>query len=1368
MMATKIARSAVGFVAALVVVLGLPGTALAATRAACINDAPAVTEGDAGTTNAIFTVSMCDGVSGSMTVTYTTNDSSAVAPGDYTVRTGTVTVTKNTDATVTVPIVGDTLDENNELFLVVLSNPVGGTIQSGNGLGAITDNDPFPAVSINDRVITEGTGGTSTGTFTVALSAPSGRPVTVLYATGDGSATSPDDYASASGMVSLAPGETAKPVQVVVDGDTADEVDETFNVTLSSPTNATIADAIGVGTITDDDGPPALSVSNVSVAEGNSGTVDTNFTVTLLPASGKTVTVNYATSNGSAAAPADYTAKSGTLTFTPGQTSLPVTVLAKGDTLDEDDEIFTLDLWGPSNATIFDGQGVGTITDDEAVPAITVGNATVSEGDSGTQNAAFTVTLSPASGRTVTVNYGTINGTAFAPGDYTATSGTLTFAAGETTKDVNVPVVGELDTELTETFTLNLTAPSNATVADGSGDGTITDSDPDPTVSVHDVTHNEGNAGPTNAAFTVELSASSYKTVTVDYTTVPGSAVVPNDYLAASGTVTFVPGDTSETVIVQVAGDTLDELDETFELALSNPVNTSVVGGTGAATIVDDDAEPSLSVDNVGVSEGDAGTTDAEFTVSLSAASGRTVTVDYGTLGGAATAPDDFASTSGTLTFTPGQVTKTVTVTVKGDVLDEGNETYSLDLSTPSNATIADGQGTGTITDDDPVPTVGVGDATVTEGNTGTKDATFTVTLSVSSGRPVSVNYATADGTAIAPGDYTAMSGTLTFAAGETSKDVKVPVVGELSAEHTESFSLNLTAPSNASIADNQGIGTVTDNDPDPPVGIDSVSVPEGDAGPSQATFTVSLAGSSVKTVSVNYVTVDDSAVEPGDFTATSGTLTFTPGQTAKTVTVDVVGDTLDEDDETFEVSLSNPVNTTVAGGSGIGTIDDDDAAPTLSIDDVAVVEGDSGTTPAEFTVSLSSASGKTVSIEYETVEDSAVAPADLAAGSGTLTFNPGQLTKTVTVAVKGDAVNEIDETYAVDLSDPSNGTVADGNGVGTITDDDPLPDVSVADTSVTEGDAGTDDATFTVQLSAPSGRSVAVDYATADGTATEPDDYAATNGTLTFAPGETTKDVDVPVSGDTAAEPDETLVLSLSGPVNVNIVGGPAEGTIDDNDPDPSVSIGDQSVAEADTGATSTATFTVSLSASSFKTITVDYATADGTAVAPDDYTVTNGTLTFVSGETTKTVAVEVVGDMTDEPDETFMVELSDPSNASVAGGDGTGTIADNDKIPTSIVSASATKTKAKVIGGATVLNAEVGMTVTIKMQRKKGSKYVRGISRTVVVRTVTDADNDFVIEGRIAKKFKKPARGAYRFVFSFAGDATHLPSSATKKFKV
>ena len=613
------------------------------------------------------------------------------------------------------------------------------------------------------------------------------------------------------------------------------------------------------------------------------------------------------------------------------------------------------------------------------------------------------------------------------------------------------------------------------------------------------------------------------------------------------------------------------------------------MGGVGVATINDDDATPSLSIDNVTLAEGDAGTTPAVFTVSLSAASGRAVSVDYATVEGDALAPDDFAAGSGTLTFAPGDVTKTVAVLVKGDALDEANETFTVDLSAPSNAIMSDNQGLARSWTTTRCPASRSGDVTVSEGNAGTQDAAFTVSLSAPSGRAVSVTYTTAGGSAAEPDDYAATSGTLTFAAGETSKDINVPVVGELSVELTETFTLNLSAPVNATISDGVGVGTINDNDTDPPVSVDDVSVTEGDAGVSQATFTVSLAGSSFKTVTVDYATLDDSAVEPGDYTAKSGTLTFTPGQTTKTVVVDVAGDTLDEDDEAFEVSLSNPVNTTLADGPGIGTIEDNDAAPSLSIDNVVVGEGDSGSAPADFTVSLSSESGKTVTIDYATLDDSAVAPADFVAGSGTLTFNPGQLTKTVSVSVKGDVLDEIDETFAVDLSAPSNANVADGNGVGQITDDDALPDVSVGDAAVTEGDAGTDNATFTVQLSTVSGRDVTVDYATANGTAVEPDDYAATSGTLTFSPGETTKDVDVPVEGDTAAEPDETFVLNLATPVNVTVVDGQGEATITDNDPDPSVSADDVSVDEVDTGSTSTASFTVSLSAPSFKTVTVE-----------------------------------------------------------------------------------------------------------------------------------------------------------------------------------
>ncbi len=222
---------------------------------------------------------------------------------------------------------------------------------------------------------------------------------------------------------------------------------------------------------------------------------------------------------------------------------------------------------------------------------------------------------------------------------------------------------------------------------------------------------------------------------------------------------------------------------------------------------------PTLTINDVSVTEGNAGSVNAVFTVTLSAASGQSVSVNYATANDTAVAPGDYTANSNTLTFAPGETTKTITVLVQGDLLDEVNETFFVNLSSATNATISDSQGQGTITDDDATPTLAINDVTVTEGNAGSVNATFTVTLSAASGQSVTVNYATANSTAVAPGDYTSTSGTLTFAAGETSKTIVVPVLGDTLDEAEETFFVNLTSPTHATLADGQGQGTITDDD---------------------------------------------------------------------------------------------------------------------------------------------------------------------------------------------------------------------------------------------------------------------------------------------------------------------------------------------------------------------------------------------------------------------------------------------------------------------------------------------------------------------------------------------------------------------------
>jgi len=194
--------------------------------------------------------------------------------------------------------------------------------------------------------------------------------------------------------------------------------------------------------------------------------------------------------------------------------------------------------------------------------------------------------------------------------------------------------------------------------------------------------------------------------VTVNFATADGTATAPSDYASTSGAVTFNPGVTTQTITVNVVGDTNVEPNETFTVNLSSPSNATIATGTGTGTIVNDDAVslPALSINNVSQNEGNSGTTAFTFTVTLSAVSASTVTVNFATADGTASAGSDYAATSGVLTFAPGVTTQTVTVNVTGDTTPEANETFFVNLSGAANATIATAQGTGTIVNDDSAP----------------------------------------------------------------------------------------------------------------------------------------------------------------------------------------------------------------------------------------------------------------------------------------------------------------------------------------------------------------------------------------------------------------------------------------------------------------------------------------------------------------------------------------------------------------------------------------------------------------------------------------------------------------------------------------
>jgi hypothetical protein len=225
---------------------------------------------------------------------------------------------------------------------------------------------PTPAMAINNISVTEGNNGTTNAVFTVNLSAPSASLVTVQYATANGTATAGSDYQASSGMLTFAPGETSKTISVLVNGDRLPEQNETFSVNLSSPTNASLAHGHGTGTIVDDE--PRISISDVTKFEGRKGqTTLFTFTVTLSTAYDQAVTMSFKTTDGSAkTGDNDYVAKTGTITFNPGETTKTITISVIGDNKREADESFYLDLFGNSSNSLFTrSRGIGTILNDD-------------------------------------------------------------------------------------------------------------------------------------------------------------------------------------------------------------------------------------------------------------------------------------------------------------------------------------------------------------------------------------------------------------------------------------------------------------------------------------------------------------------------------------------------------------------------------------------------------------------------------------------------------------------------------------------------------------------------------------------------------------------------------------------------------------------------------------------------------------------------------------------------------------------------------------------------------------------------------------------------------------------------------------------
>ncbi|WP_430885034.1 Calx-beta domain-containing protein [Fusibacter sp. JL216-2] len=1008
------------------------------------------------------------GSDGAVTVDYAVTGGTATGSGtDYTLSSGTLSFADSeTSKTITVSIVDDGTYESDETVEVTLSNATGGASLGTDTVATltITDDDALPGTLQFDPTTASVAEDGSTKDLTVTRTGGSDGAVTVDYAVTGGTATGAGtDYTLASGTLSFADSETSKTITVSIVDDSTYESDETVEVTLSNATGGASlgTDTVATLTITDDDALPGtlqFDPTTASVAEDGS---TKDLTVTRTGGSDGAVTVDYAVTGGTATgAGTDYTLASGTLSFADSETSKTITVSIVDDSTYESDETVEVTL---SNAT--GGASLGTdkvatltITDDDALPGTLQFDPTTASVAEDGSTKDLTVTRTGGSDGAVTVGYAVTGGTATGSGtDYTLASGTLSFADSETSKTITVSIVDDSTYESSETVEVTL---SNATGGASLGTDTvatltITDDDTAPVAGViqFDPATDTASEDAGTKDLTVTRTGGSDGAVTVDYAVTGGTATGSGtDYTLASGTLSFADSETSKTITVSIVDDSTYESSETVEVTLSNSTGGASLGTDKVATltITDDDTAPVAGVIQfdpaTDTASEDAGTKD--LTVTRTGGSDGAVTVDYAVTGGTATGSGtDYTLASGTLSFADSETSKTITVSIVDDGTYESDETVEVTLS---NATGGASLGTDkvatlTITDDDTAPVAGViqfDPATDTASeDAGTKD--LTVTRTGGSDGAVTVDYAVTGGTATGSGtDYTLASGILSFADSETSKTITVSIVDDSTYESSETVEVTLSnATGGASLGtDKVATLTITDDDTAPVAGIiqfDPVTISVGE-GESTAELTVKRTDGSDGAVSVDYAVTSGSAIGLGtDYTLTDGTLNFADGETSKVIEVIIVDDAIEESSETIEVTLSD-----VAGGASLGTnksatvtITDNDTAPgTIQFTKVNVsVSENAGT--ASLPVEMTSTSDGAIKVDYAVTGGNATGSGvDFSLPSGTLIFNAGETSKTVSISIVNDSVFESDEKIIITLKNPTSGFTIGANKSITVT----------------------------------------------------------------------------------------------------------------------------------------------------------------------------------------------------------------------------------------------------------------------------------------------------------------------------------------------
>ena len=1023
--------------------------------------------------------------------------------------------------------------------------------------------------------------------------------------------------------------------------------------------------------VLDDDLVVGFDNASSSVIEGDTGDTTVNLDISLAggvsTASALTVPYTVSTSSTATGGGTDYTLSTSNAQIAAGASSAQISVTIEGDVLDEVNEDIIITLSTPQSGSGYTLSSNSTthtltITDNDAEPALSVADVTVSEGVT-SGKATVTVSLDAVSGKDVQFDYTTADNTATEPADYTATSSSgVTITAGNQSVTFDVTIQDDTLSEGDEDLTITLSNEQNATLAtsDASATLTIEDNDGLPSLTIDSsVSVNEGLDGETaQPNITVRLSTASSSTITANWRTSNGSATdLDNDVVIETGQITFQPNQTVAVINPTVFGDSIYEANETFTVELFNAVNAQISSSNSISivNIIDDDPMPQIDIHFVGGVESEG---IAQVEIKLNKIAGLDTRFAYRTNDISAVNGTHYNGVTGEAVILKGQDSVRIPIQLIDDQIDNADREFTFEIYNPDYAVLGTSLSNFEILDDDGLFVVSSPRASEED-----RTITFEVTLQGPvADQSIAVFYEAIDGSANSASDFTLSSGVLNFNTSDIppfetpeTKQITAIINDDLISEGVETFELrlfNVQSTGNVVLPTSNAIATIIDNDSLPILSFNN-AISSGYENENTVTIGYQLSTASSSVVTADLVITGTASHD--DYYRITNNIVIPPGETSGYITINGIEDDLvSEPDETIILTLSNvSSNATLFGNVHTYTIKDNDNLPTLSFlaNSSSVSEAISST---DIHVNLSSESSEPVTADVIITGTATPGGSDYSNISNAILIPAGETSGLFSISsIIDDMEIENTETIILTLSDISpNATLGQSNHTVNIIDND-QPSIS--------GELSFENSTSTVQENAGSHRikvnlstinqhDVSVNY-TVSGTATNPSDHNLSDGILTIPAGESSANIEIAsIVNDEEYENIETIIIALFNPSGASLASQLQihEVKISDDEAGPTVEFSASS-SEGEEGAP-TPQIQLVLEHEAFTDITVEYLVGGTAEPNGIDHNLTSGTLIIPQGESISMLPITgIVNDEVVESDETINITISNVNGGQI-----------------------------------------------------------------------------------------------------------------------